>query len=133
MNRIKEFIRKRFWYFKILRRSGYLMGINELKVLQEDAFKVYTKFHEVDLSKEIEVLEFLTELHPYLTNVNVNLPKEQFFNLLKRNGYGENLYLEKTDCPIQKQIKNILTDVKIEELIYESSMKHFYPSHRYVH
>lgn len=97
------------------------MEIRELKALQQQAINVFTKFHQVDFDNAEEVLNFLYEIHPYMTDINLNLPKEQLFRLLSRHGYGE--YVVETESRVQQLIRNLMIDMEVEEVLNWAIMK----------
>jgi hypothetical protein len=96
------------------------MEIRELTALQQQAINAFTKFHQVDFSNAEEVLHYLTKVHPYMNNINLNLPKEQLFYMLNRHGYGKK---RQSESRVQQAIRNLMADIQIEDFLNWGKMK----------
>ena len=94
------------------------MDIRELTALQQKAINVFTKFHEVDFQNAEEVVRYLEELHPYMTNINLVMPKEQLFQMLYRYGYGD---FGVDDA--NNTITELMIDMHVEEILNNVKMK----------
>jgi len=99
------------------------MDIRELTALQQKAINVFTKFHAVDFDDAHEVWSYLQEIHPFMTNINLVMPKEQLFLLLYRHGYGNFSHNE-----VYNAITNLMIDMNVEELLNTIQMKQSRPA-----
>lgn len=93
------------------------MDIREWKLVQEKAFSVFVRYHHVNFQNENEVLEFLYEIHPYMSDISLNLPKAQLFQLLERHGYQEKV--DDNASNTRKMIANLMSDIEIEQIMGE--------------
>lgn len=93
------------------------MDIREWKLVQEKAFNVFVRYHHVNFQNEDEVLEFLHEIHPYMSDISLNLPKAQLFQLLERHGYYEKV--DDSASNTRKMIANLMSDIEIEQIMGE--------------
>lgn len=100
--------------------GGIVMEYRELSRLQEKAMCVYTGYSQVNFNDANAVLNFLWEIHPYMIDRNLNLPKEHLMHLLVRHGYGE--MNDKTDNT-HRMIINLIKDIEIEEFMNCIQMK----------
>lgn len=94
------------------------MDIRELTALQQKAFNVFTKFHDVDFTNPEEVVSYLQELQPFMTNINLVMPKEQLYLMLFRYGYGSFSHNEEYNT-----ITNLMIGMDLEVMLNNIQMK----------
>lgn len=76
-------------------------------------FMLFVEYHKVDFTDHEAVLNFLYELHPYLVEPFLDLPKEQLFHHMVRAGYTPTRH-EKNKNTYKEMVENLMYDIQFE-------------------
>lgn len=94
-------------------RKEYSEEAIEWMKRKKRGFMLFVEYHKVNFADPEAVLNFLYELHPYLVEKFLDLPKDQLFQHLLRAGYEPTRH-EKAKNTYKEMVENLMYDIQFE-------------------